>query len=626
MQLCCASSLSQGCTQRIGVGRPPKPLVVRADASKKDKKKKANGVVQKGLSKGPPLQVLDGGTIFGTEYITNVEELDELEAEGARFMDAVVKVYCVHTEPNYSLPWQRKRQYGSTSTGFMVQGPKGERWLLTNAHAVEHYSQVKVKRRGDDQKFIAEVLSVGTDCDIALLSVADDDFWKGVEALRFGPLPRLQDAVAVVGYPIGGDTISVTSGVVSRIEVTAYVHASTELLGIQIDAAINSGNSGGPVFNSMGECVGIAFQSMAGGEAENIGYVIPTPVINHFLNDYMRNGKFTGFPVLGVNFQLMESNALKRAYGLTGDRKGVLVRFVAPTFPAAGVLRPGDIIMRFDGVPVASDGTVPFRTGERIAFGYLISQKYTGEHAELLVLREGKEVVLDVTLSCPTPLVPLHLRGADPSYLIVAGLVFTACCAPYLESEYGGDYMSDSPVRLLDAMLHGYQEYEGQQVVILSQVLACDATLGYEELYNIRLKKFNDVAVKNLRHLVELVQDCKDTFMRYDLDYEQVVVIDRESAEAATQEVLKAHSIPSAVSKDLQVLLPAAAEEASAVLDAALPMRQKVLAPTGGTSGVASPRGEVVRPPVAEEGVVAGSPTLLQKPTSDLIGTGAASP
>lgn len=136
----------------------------------------------------------------------------------------------------------------------------------------------------------------------------------------------LQDAVAVVGYPIGGDTISVTSGVVSRIEVTSYVHGSTELLGVQIDAAINSGNSGGqmypmpwlclrcnqddypqnvpvqinrrvhinvcgcvaggPVFNEIGQCVGIAFQSMAGSDAENIGYVIPTPVINHFLTDY----------------------------------------------------------------------------------------------------------------------------------------------------------------------------------------------------------------------------------------------------------------------------------------------------------------------------------------------------
>lgn len=128
----------------------------------------------------------------------------------------------------------------------------------------------QVKRRGDDTKFLAKVLAIGTECDVALLTVDDGAFWEGLRPLEFGGLPRLQDAVAVVGYPIGGDTISVTSGVVSRIEVLSYAHGSTELLGIQIDAAINSGNSGGPVFNSRGECVGIAFQSLT-GDAENIG-------------------------------------------------------------------------------------------------------------------------------------------------------------------------------------------------------------------------------------------------------------------------------------------------------------------------------------------------------------------
>lgn len=73
--------------------------------------------------------------------------------------------------------------------------------------------QVKVKRRGDDRKFLARVLAVGTECDIVLLTVDDDAFWQGVAPLAFGSLPHLQDAVAVVGYPIGGDTISVTSGV-----------------------------------------------------------------------------------------------------------------------------------------------------------------------------------------------------------------------------------------------------------------------------------------------------------------------------------------------------------------------------------------------------------------------------
>lgn len=77
-------------------------------------------------------------------------------------MDAVVKVFCVHTEPNFSLPWQRKRQYSSSSSGFIIGG----RRVLTNAHSVEHHTQVKVKKRGSDTKYLATVLAIGTECDI----------------------------------------------------------------------------------------------------------------------------------------------------------------------------------------------------------------------------------------------------------------------------------------------------------------------------------------------------------------------------------------------------------------------------------------------------------------------------
>ncbi|XLR10596.1 hypothetical protein S83_038534 [Arachis hypogaea] len=138
----------------------------------------------------------------------------------------------------------------------------GGRKLITNAHCVEHDTQVKVKRRGDDTKYMAKVLAKGVDCDIALLSVESDEFWRDMEPLRLGRLPHLQDSVTVVGYPLRGDTISVTKRVASRIEVTSYAHGSSDLLGIQIDAAINSGNSGGPAFNDQGECIGVAFQSI----------------------------------------------------------------------------------------------------------------------------------------------------------------------------------------------------------------------------------------------------------------------------------------------------------------------------------------------------------------------------
>lgn len=79
-------------------------------------------------------------------------------------MDAVVKVFCVHTEPNFSLPWQRKRQYSSSSSGFIIGG----RRVLTNAHSVEHYTQVKLKKRGSDTKYLATVLAIGTECDIGM--------------------------------------------------------------------------------------------------------------------------------------------------------------------------------------------------------------------------------------------------------------------------------------------------------------------------------------------------------------------------------------------------------------------------------------------------------------------------
>lgn len=92
-----------------------------------------------------------------------------------------------------------------------------------------------------------DVQAVGHDCDLALLSVEDEAFWTGPTAmlpLELGPVPELQQGVVVVGYPTGGDNTSVTSGVVSRVEVAQYAHAASHLMACQIDAAINPGGWG----------------------------------------------------------------------------------------------------------------------------------------------------------------------------------------------------------------------------------------------------------------------------------------------------------------------------------------------------------------------------------------------
>lgn len=104
------------------------------------------------------------------------------------------------------------------------------------------------------------------------------------------------------------------------------------------------------------------------------------------------------------------------------------------------------------------------REKERIAFNYLTSQKYSGERAVLDVWREEKEVQLTVQLMRPRLLVPLHLANADPSFFVVAGIIFTVCSEPYLLSEYGADYMSEAPVKLLERLMHGERVEPDEQV------------------------------------------------------------------------------------------------------------------------------------------------------------------
>uniref|UniRef100_A0A803L8S4 Protease Do-like PDZ domain-containing protein n=1 Tax=Chenopodium quinoa TaxID=63459 RepID=A0A803L8S4_CHEQI len=406
-------------------------------------------------------------------------------------LDAVVKVFCVRSIPNYSLPWQRRRQCSTSSSGFVIAG----RRVLTNAHSVAHYTQVKLKKRGSDNKYLATVLAVGTECDIALLTVEDDEFWEGVSPVEFGELPALQDAVAIVGYPIGGDTISVTSGVVSRREILSYTHGESELLGLQVDAAINAGNSGGPAFSDKGNCVGIAFQSMKQGDAENIGYVIPTPVIDHFIQDYERNRAYTGFPILGFHWQPMENPDLRIAMGMRSDQRGILVNRVEATAPNSEIFKPLDVILSFDGADIGNDGTVPFRHGERIGFSYLVSQKYPGENANI---------------------------------------------------------KNDVTVDILHKLQFSMAQSEDEDLVVISQVLVADINIGYEGLANVQVLAVNGNPVKNLKSLVNMVESCNDEYLKFDLIFNVIVILRTEAAKAATADILATHGIPSAMSDDLK--------------------------------------------------------------------------
>ncbi|KDP32493.1 hypothetical protein JCGZ_13418 [Jatropha curcas] len=458
-------------------------------------------------------------------------------------LDSVVKIFTVSSSPNYFLPWQNKPQRETMGSGFVIPGKK----ILTNAHVVADHTFVLVRRHGSPTKYKAEVQAVGHECDLAILVIESEEFWEGMNFLELGDVPFLQEAVAVVGYPQGGDNISVTKGVVSRVEPTQYVHGASQLMAIQIDAAINPGNSGGPAI--MGNKVaGVAFQNLSG--AENIGYIIPVPVIEHFIAGVEENGKYVGFCSLGLSCQPTENIQLRKHFNMHPEMTGVFVSKINPLSDAYRIIRKDDIIMAFDDVPIANDGTVPFRNRERITFDHLVSMKKPNETALLRIFREGKEHEFSITVRPLQPLVPVHQFDKLPSYYIFAGLVFVPLSQPYLH-EYGEDWYNTSPRRLCERALRDLPKKAGEQLVILSQVLMDDINAGYERLAELQVKEVNGVEIENLKHLCHIVERCTAESLRFDLDDDRVIVLNYSSARVATSRILKRHRIPSPMSRDL---------------------------------------------------------------------------
>jgi len=481
---------------------------------------------------------------------TKSQIMSDLMLEKA--LNCVVKIFCTSTAPHYSLPWQMKRQTSSTSSGFVIPG----RRILGNAHGVTYQTSVRVRRHGDATKYAAKVLHVGHECDLCLLTVEDEKFWEGLEPLEFGDVPRLQESVTVVGYPTGGDNISVTRGVVSRVVVTHYTHSGESLLTLQTDSAINPGNSGGPAIQGT-KVVGVAFETLT--QAQNIGYVIPVPVIKHFLEDIERHGKYTGFPGLGITWQATENESLRKFYKIPPDVHGVLVIFVQPLSDASRVLRKGDVITAIDGVELGDDGTYLFRRGERISLRHLTAQKFLGDECELTIWRDGGPMKVTMKLGPRISLVPLHLYDQLPSYFVHAGLVFTVLSRSYLYSEWGKDWAKKAPIKFVDLAFDGVKEFPDQEVVILTHVLVDDVTIGYQNMYHLVVEELNGVKIRNLRHLVQLVEEASQQpngFLDFRLEGHRQIVLDCKLAEECTPRILAQNGIAYAKSPDLRSPVP----------------------------------------------------------------------
>lgn len=460
---------------------------------------------------------------------------------------SVVKVMTVSDAPDYDQPWQTEGPDSAVGSGVIVTTSRGPR-VLTNAHVVQNQVFIEVRRYGKSNKFVAEVEGVGHVCDLALLKVEDPDFAGSAPALPIADLPVLGDRVSVLGFPVGGDRLSITEGIVSRIEMSPYAHSQRTLLAVQIDAAINSGNSGGPVVKD-GKLVGIAFEAME--EAENIGYMIGAPVVKHFLRD-IENGVFDGFPDLGIIIQKLESKAHRRSLGLNASsHSGVLITGVAHGSSAWGILQRGDVLLMLDGKQVEADGSVRFRKGERIDLTYQVSRRHVGEVMRVKVWRDGAQRRFEIPLKPPCYLVPEDRYDVKPTYYLYGGLLFVPLSRDFL-TTWGSEWWQNAPSQLVSIYENEIRTTARSEIVVLQKVLADRVNQGYHNFESLAIDRVDGRRVRHLRHLICLVESATGQFIHFQSRDGSIIVLDRETVEKRNRGILRRFGVLFDRSEDLR--------------------------------------------------------------------------
>jgi hypothetical protein len=345
----------------------------------------------------------------------------------------------------------------------------------------------------------------------------------------------------VYGYPTGGSTLSITKGIVSRIEFSVY-HASLSGLRIQIDAAINPGNSGGPAIVD-GKMIGLAFSRL--GEAENIGYIIPCEEIDLFL-DALAHGSYQGKPASFDETQTLENPALRAYLKLDKSVEGVIVHQPANTDPDYP-LKEWDVISRIGDVPIDDQGMIKINRELRVRFNYMIQKLAQNGKVPLTIVRAGQAMKVELPVHTKRATVIPELEGAYPSYFVYGPIVFSEAT-----TEYVGGFLRGTKAAGLVFMMSfvgnplltrggDKPAFEGERLVVVSSpFFPHKLAQGYGNAMGQVVDTVNGIPIKNLGHLVEVLRDAKDEFITIAFKTRggETMVFCRTEMLAATEDIM----------------------------------------------------------------------------------------
>jgi S1-C subfamily serine protease len=421
---------------------------------------------------------------------------------------SVVLIRSIKQDFDYVTPWKQKAMRQVIGSGFLISGQK----IITNAHNVSNCKYVELKKENIAQRYPARVTFIGHDCDLAILTVDDESFFDDAIPLELSGIPKVNSTVSTYGFPVGGNRISVTEGVVSRVETDTYVHSGADAhLAIQTDAAINPGNSGGPVMQN-GKVVGLAFQGLQ--MAENIGYMIPTTVIRHFLVD-IEDGEYDGFGSLGVLlYPGLHSLSYKDYLKVPPHEDGIIVVSTMMHSSVESILQPNDVITRIDDYNIDDDGLVQIY-GLTLHLSEVLETKHIGQTVQLTFYRGGKLMTEIATLALNRPIFE-QARQYDrpPRYVCFAGLTFVPATRNFLET-WGRDWQTDIPHYLRYLFRYSMQlntDRQRKEYVVLAEIMPDEVNSYAGDFRSQPVESINGVNIWSLDDVYKAFKQDVDDF------------------------------------------------------------------------------------------------------------------
>ncbi len=466
--------------------------------------------------------------------------------------NSVVKIFATIRHPDPFKPWTKQAPSEVTASGVVIEG----RRILTNAHVVLYATQVQIQANAAGDKLPATVVAVAPGIDLAVLQLDDPTFFDThPPVVRASKLPQIKEAVLAYGFPTGGNSLSITKGIVSRIEFVAYNYPVFGLR-IQVDAAINPGNSGGPAIAG-DKMVGLAFSKL-GGDTQNIGYIIPNEEVDLFLKD-IADGHYDGKPAMYDELQTLENPALRDFLKLDKGVEGMVVHRPYKT-DADYPLKEWDVLTRIGNTPIDNQGMIKLDKDLRVSFAYLIQHLASNGKVLMTIVRAGKSMQIQLPVSAEHPTLVADLHGSYPSYFVYGPLVFSTATWQLLsnmENNAGllrllGAVKSPLITRALDPPDADTEEL----VVISSPFFPHKLANGYSSPAGSVVYSVNGTHVRSLKHLVALLRDLKDPFVTIEFDQKgnEALVFSRAAMLAATDDILTDNGVRAQGSPDMMAI------------------------------------------------------------------------